>query len=203
MGVEIMANLKICMVGYTDTISVYVNDDLLEVSSLLKDAKYLCNLSQGVCKVKIIKHSGMLDSQWKKKVLLNWFSSLSGIPDFTLREAILEANISSLCFNINIIDIDQTIDIKIMLNSFGFEIIQGIEKCEDVQIENKTDDIAMKRIKVFYFLPSILIALVVIGFLVGIAIFFLLKAKICLFLIISSLIVILSVLFAYLFKKSK
>lgn len=198
-----MANLKICLVGYTDTISVYVNDDLLEVSSLLKDAKYLCNLSQGVCKVKIIKHSGMLGSQWKKKVLTNWFSSLSGIPDFTLREAILEANISSLCFNINIIDIDQTIDIKIMLNSSGFEIIQGIEKCEDVQTENRTDNLAMKRIKIFYLLPSILLSFVVIGFLTSIAIFFLLKAKIYLFLIISALIIILSILFVCLFKKSK
>lgn len=203
MGVEIMANLKICIVGYTDTISVYVNDDLLEVSSLLKDAKFSCNLSQGVCKVKIIKPSGMLGSKWKKNVLANWFSSLSGIPDFTLREAILEANISSICFNINIIDIDQTIDIKIMLSSSGFEIIQGIDKCEDVQTENRTDNIAMKRIKIFYLLPSILLSFVVIGFLTSIAIFFLLKAKIYLFLIISALIIILSTLFVYLFKRSK
>lgn len=198
-----MANLKICIVGYTDTISVYVNDDLLKISSLLKDAKYLCVLPQGVCKVKIIKDSGMLGSQWKKKVLLNWFSSLSGTPDFTLREAILEANISSLCFNINILDEAQTIEIKIKLNASGFEITQGIEKCEDVQAENSTDNIAMKRIKMFYLLPSILLSFVVIGFLTSIAIFFLLKTEIYLFLIILALIVILSVLFVRFFKSSK
>ncbi len=203
MGVEIMAKLKICIVGYTDTISVYVNDDLLEVSSLLKDAKFSCNLSQGVYKVKIIKSSEMLGSKWKKKVLANWFSSLSGIPDFTLREAILDANMSSICFNINITDIDQTFDVKVKLSSSGFEIMQGIEECEDIETVNETDNIAMKRIKIFYLLPSILLAFVVIGFLTGIAIFFLLKVKIYLFLIILALIIMLSTLFVYLFNRSK
>lgn len=197
-----MANFRICIVGYTDTISIYVNDNLLQVSSLWKDAKYTCDLSQGVCKVKIIKCSEMIGSQWKKKVLTDWLTSLCGTPFFTLREAILEANISLICFNINVIDIEQTIDIKIKLKSSGFEIIQGIEKCEDVQIETRTDNIALKRIKIFYILPIILLSFVVIGFLVGIAIFSLLKAEIYSFLIISSLIVAVSTLFVYLFKRS-
>lgn len=91
MGVSNMGNLKICIAGYTDTVSLYVNDDLLKVPSLLKDANYTCTVSPGLYKVRIIKNSGMLSKQWKKKVALNWLSCLSGIPDFTLREAMLEA----------------------------------------------------------------------------------------------------------------
>ena len=39
----------------------------------------------------------------------------------------LEANISSICFNINVTDIDQTIDVKLKLNSSGFEIVQELK----------------------------------------------------------------------------
>lgn len=197
-----MANLKICVAGYTDTVSVYVNDDLLKMSSFLKDAKYTCTVLPGVCKVRIIKCSGTLNSQWKKKVALNWLSSLSGIPEFTLREAMLEANISSICFNINVTDIDQTIDIKLILNFSGFKMIEGIEKCEEVKIENKQDNIALKRIKCFYLLPAVLLLIVIIGFLIGIAIFFVVKSKIQLLLVVLALIIILSTLFIYMIKKS-
>jgi hypothetical protein len=110
MGVSIMVNLKICVAGYTETVSVYVNDHLLKISSILKDAKYTCTVFPSICKVRIIKSSEILNSQWKKKVALNWLSSLSGIPDFMLREALLKAYVSSICFNINVTDLDQTID---------------------------------------------------------------------------------------------
>lgn len=59
---------------------------------------------------------------------------------FYIKEAMLEANISSICFNINVTDIDQTIDVKLKLNSSGFEIVHGIEKCSDIDIENKLDN---------------------------------------------------------------
>lgn len=197
-----MANLKIRIAGYTETVSVYVNDQLLKISSFLKDAKYTCTVFPGLCRVKIIKSSEILNSQWKKKVALNWLSSLSGIPEFTLREALLEANISSICFNINVTNIYETMDIKLILNSSGFKIIEGMEKCENVQSENRLDNIAMKRIKCFYLLPAILLSVVIIGFLIGIAVFFVIKAKIQLFLIVLALIIILSTLFIYLLKKS-
>lgn len=197
-----MANLKICVAGYSETVSVYVNDQLLKMSSFLKDAKYTCTVFPGLCKVRIIKISGILNSQWKKKVALNWLSSLSGIPEFTLREALLEANISSICFNINIINIDETIDIKLILNSSGFKIIEGIEKCENVQSENRLDNIAMKRIRRFYLLPAVLLSIFIIGFLIAIAVFFVVKSKIQLFLIVLALILILSTLFIYLLKMS-
>jgi hypothetical protein len=60
----------------------------------------------------------------------------------------------------------------------------------------------MKRIKCFYLLPAVLLSIVIIGFLIGIAIFFAVKAKTQLFLIVLALIFILSSLFIYSFKKS-
>lgn len=67
MCVSIMVNLRICIAGYTDTVSVYVNDDLLMMSSLIMDAKYTYSVSPGVCKVRITKCSEILNKQWGKK----------------------------------------------------------------------------------------------------------------------------------------
>lgn len=139
MGVSIMVNLRICIAGYTDTVSVYVNDDLLMMSSLIMDAKYTYSVSPGVCKVRITKCSEILNKQWEKssvKLVVMYI----GYFRFYIREAMLEANISSICFNINVTDIDQTIDVKLKLNSSGFEIVHGIEKCSDTHIENKLDN---------------------------------------------------------------
>lgn len=197
-----MANLKIRISGYTETVSVYVNDQLLKTSSFLKDAKYTCTVFPGLCRVRIIKSSEMLNSQWKKNVALNWLSCLSGIPEFTIRDTLLEANISSICFNINVTNIDETIDIKLVLNFSGFKIIEGMEKCENVQSENRLDNIASKRIRCFYLLPAILLSVIIIGFLIGIAVFFVIKAKTQLFLIVLALIILLSALFIYLLRKS-
>lgn len=197
-----MVNLRICIAGYTDTVSVYVNDDLLKMSSLLIDANYTYSVSPGVCNVRITKRSDILNKRWKKKVALNWLSCLSGIPDFTIRDAMLEANISSICFNINVTDIDQIINVRLKLNPTGFEIVHGIEQCRDIHVENKLDNIAMRRIKIFYLLPVILLLVVIFGFLISVAILFIVNAKIHLFLIVLALIIILSSLFIYLFKKS-
>lgn len=97
---------------------------------------------------------------------------------------------------------DQIIDVKVILNSSGFEIVQGFEKCSDIQIENNMDNIALRRIKCFYLLPAVLLSVIIIGFLIGISIFFVVKAKIQLFLIVLALIIVLSTLFVYLIKKS-
>ncbi len=57
MSVSIMGDLNICITGYTDTVSVYVNEDLLKISSLslLGDAKYTCTIAPGLCKVRILE----------------------------------------------------------------------------------------------------------------------------------------------------
>jgi len=194
-----MAKLKIIITGYTDTVSVYINEQFMELTSLIKDAKYICDLPDSIYRIKIIKNSGMLNAQWKKKVALNWLSTLSGIPDFTLREALLEASISSICFNVAV---SGEVKIKLSLTSPGFEIIEGADKCGDVKKENEVDIIAMKRIKRFYFLPSILLAILIVGCLIFVDIFLAIKSQFPLCLIVSLLILVLSGLFVYLIKKS-
>lgn len=121
---------------------------------------------------------------------------------FYIKRGDVRSNISSICFNINVSDMDQIIDVKVILNSSGFEIVQGFEKCSDIQIENNMDNIALRRIKCFYLLPAVLLSVIIIGFLIGISIFFVVKAKIQLFLIVLALIIVLSTLFVYLIKKS-
>lgn len=201
MGVK-MTNLKICIAGYTDTVSVYVNDQLLELSTLFNNANYICTVSPGLNKVRIEKNSGILNSRWKKKVALNWLSSLSGVPDFTLREALLEANISFICFNIDVTNADELVYIKIILNSSGFEIEKGIENCKDIQGGNRLDKTAMKRIKCFYLLPIVLLLVLVIGLLIVTAVFFAVKSELQISLILLAIIVALSSLFIYCLKKS-
>ena len=197
-----MENLIICIAGYTDTVSVYVNDYLLDVSSLLKDAKYTCSVPSGVCKIRVIKGSGMTNGRWKKKVALNWLSCLSGVPDFTLREVMLEANVSSICFCINVADTAQIIKITIALTGSGFEIVRGLDKCKNVQCENIRDAAALNRIKRVYLLPMVLLLCVVFVFLLSIAIIIVNKGKIWQFLTIIALIIMLFTLFNYLYRKS-
>lgn len=83
MGVSIMVNLRICIAGYTDTVSVYVNDDLLMMSSLIMDAKYTYSVSQAFVKLELQNVQKFLINSGKK-VALNWLSCISGISDFTL-----------------------------------------------------------------------------------------------------------------------
>ena len=197
-----MENLKICIAGYTDTVSVYVNDHLLPVSSLFMDAKYTCSVSPGVCRVRIMKGSGLRNKQWKKKAAFNWLSCLSGVPDFTLREAMLEANVSSICFQIDVTDADQVIDIKLQLNASGFEIVRGAEACKDIQRENSRDSNALKKIKRVYLLPLVLLLSVVFIFLIGIALFFFTKGKIWQLFLVIALMIVLFALFCYMYKRS-
>ncbi len=200
--VSIMCNLSISIVDYTDTVSVYVNDDLLGESSLslFGDAKYTCVVLPGVYKVRITKNSELLGKQWKKKAALDWLSSLSGIPDFTLREAMLDTKQCSICFSVNVTDMDQAIDVKLTLNSSGFEIIQGIEKCSSIQIENSTDNTALRRFRVFYLLPGALLLVMPFGLLIYTALFFLIKTQFQLFLLVLVLTVALAALLVYAVK---
>ena len=73
------------------------------------------------------------------KTGLNVLSYLWGVPNHTLREAMMEANLNSICFNINVTDMDQAIDVNLHLDSSGFEIVQGNERCSDIQNENSID----------------------------------------------------------------
>ena len=192
----------ICITGYTDTVSVYVNDDLLKISSLslLGDAKYTCTIAPGLCKVRILKNSDILSKQWKVKVAIDLLSCIIGVPNYTLKEAMLEANQNAMCFDVNVTNNDQIIDIKLSLSMSGFEIVQGIEKCSEIQIENGTNNIALRRIKLFYLLPVVLLSVIIFGFLIGISIFFIIKAKYLLFSIVLTLIILLLTLFVYLIK---
>ena len=88
----------------------------------------------------------------------------------------------------------------ISLSMSGFEIVQGIEKCSEIQIENGTNYIALRRIKLFYLLPVVLLSVIIFGFLIGISIFFIIKAKYLLFSIVLTLIILLLTLFVYLIK---
>lgn len=198
-----MTKLKICIAGYTDTVSVYVNDRLLKISTLFYNANYICNVSPGLNKIRIEKNSEILSSRWKKKVALDWLSCLSGIPDFTLRDAFLETNISFICFNIDVSNTDELVYIKIILNSSGFEIEKGIEKCKDIQSGNRHDKAAMKKIKRFYLLPIVLLFVLVIGLLITTAVFFIVKSEPLIALAIMAIIVALSSFFIYCLKKSK
>jgi hypothetical protein len=198
-----MNTIIIRVAGYTDTVSVYVNDSLLRLSSALKDAKYTYEMPQGICQVRIIKNSSILNKKWRKKVALNWLSCLSGIPDFTFREAVLETMINSICFNIPLTQSNEVIDINVSLNSSGFSIDSGDDKCNDIICENKTDSLALKRVRLFYYLPSILLLFIIASFLLLISVLLLIKGKYKLFLIVLGLILLLSILFVYLIKKSK
>ena len=82
----------------------------------------------------------------------------------------------------------------------GFEIVQWIEKCSEIQIENGTNNIALRRIKLFYLLPVVLLSVIIFGFLIGISIFFIIKTKYLLFSIVLTLIILLLTLFVYLIK---
>lgn len=197
-----MGNLTIRISAYTKTILVYVNNQLIEGSSRINDINYTSTVNPGLHEIRIIKGSEVLSSHWKKKVALDWLSCLSGIPDFTLREAMLEANISSICFNVNTTKQEKDNNIRVILNISGFEIIDGMEICENIQSENKTDNTAIKRIKRFYLLPVALLAVVIVGLLIGLATFFAIKGRIQLFFIVSALIIILSTLFIFMYKKS-
>ncbi len=203
IGKRSMNTIIIRVAGYTDTVSVYVNDSLLRLSSALKDAKYTYEMPQGICQVRIIKNSSILNKKWRKKVALNWLSCLSGIPDFTFREAVLETMINSICFNIPLTQSNEVIDINVSLNSSGFSIDSGDDKCNDIICENKTDSLALKRVRLFYYLPSILLLFIIASFLLLISVLLLIKGKYKLFLIVLGLILLLSILFVYLIKKSK
>ncbi|MBQ6351598.1 MAG: hypothetical protein IJI42_11840 [Methanobrevibacter sp.] len=78
--------------------------------------------------------------------------------------------------------------------------MQGIEKCSEIQIENGTNNIALRRIKLFYLLPVVLLSVIIFGFLIGISIFFIIKTKYLLFSIVLTLIILLLTLFVYLIK---
>lgn len=197
------AKLVIRITGYTDTVSVFVNNTEQDITTLLIDAVYSCSVPLGECQVRVIKGSGILNKHWKKKIAFHWLSCLSGVPDFTLRDALLEANTCSISFAVNINAPDQIVDVKLALTSAGFELRQGGENCRNILSDFGRDITALNRIRTFYFMPAILLMLVLLVSLFSLGIAALVHGHIWQFAVVIGSTVLLFTLLFYLIKKSR
>lgn len=197
-----MGSLSLRIIGSPNTVSVYLNERLLSGVFSVNATEYTYAVTPGVWNVRLIRNAGIPNRQWKKKVAFNWLSCLSGVPDFTLKEVMSEANTCSACFQICVSDPEQAIDLEFAINASGFEIVRGSEFCGDIQYKNEKDSAALKRIKLAYVLPATVFLTLIFAFLAGIAVFFLVKGVVWAFLLTVAMIVLLAALFCGLYQKS-
>lgn len=144
--------LTIEIYNYVDSINVLVDEVIIEKRSLslFSKAKYICDLEPGVHAVKIVKQFVENGIQWKKYVAYEWLSCLSGSPNWTIREVLLNSQNNSIIFKTNVCN---DMVVRLRLSSNGFEIIKNDKNIFDVAYKNVVNSNAQKRVKKVFITP--------------------------------------------------
>lgn len=192
---------KLCLRISEDkkTVSVYINNEIVDMRTSLFSGKYTCDLPVGTYNVKIVKTSEMLDNNWKKIIAYNWLSCLSGSPDYTIEELIISANESSVCFDVDLLN---DVTIKIKLSSTGFEIVKGIENCNCIDSQNHVNKRLLSKIKYFFVMPFIFLILIIVFLLICCCVFLIIKNQIMRSAVVFIVTAGLSTLFIWLISKT-
>ncbi len=194
-----MAKLCLHISGDKKTVSVYINNEIVDMETSVFSGKYICDLPVGTYNVKIVKTSELSNNNWKKTIAYNWLSCLSGSPDYTIEELIISANESSVCFDVDLLN---DVMIKIKLLSTGFEIVKGIENCNCIDSQNYVNKQLLSKIKFFLVMPLIFLISIIVFLLICCCIFLIIKNQIMRSAIVFILTACLSTLFIWLISKT-
>ena len=114
---------------------------------ILKSHRIEANLSKGTHRVDVVI-SDISISKLRKRILLNWISSLGGEVSYTIENALMDAYDEKISFDLSIDDCDQVID----LDDFILTSQEGnFEKTKEINRKR------LNLVKRLYWLPFILL----------------------------------------------
>lgn len=181
------------VLNYVDTVDVFVDGVKIEKEklSLSSKAEFVYDVESGIHEIYFDKKSNISRRHWKKGVVYNWISCLSGTPDWTLKEMALDTIKSSMMLKVNV-GADIQIDLK--LTDSGFELIGETKDIIDTVKQTEIDKTAKKRVKNLYMSPAILFAILIEICMLAVCVLLILNRHYVKFIII----IVLSVFWAWL-----
>lgn len=146
--------------NYVDTVDVIIDGVKIDKNKLsfFSKAKFERELEGGVHEITVTKGTAILGHNWKKSIIFDWLSCLSGLSDWTVKEKVMDQRTCSINIKVNV---EQDVDINIRLTEDGFELIQKTDAILTVDKEIKISEQAKQRIKNAYIIPAIILATVI------------------------------------------
>lgn len=185
--------------NYVDTICVYVNDAPVKEKHIISTATYQLEVPKGYNIVRVEKNTNIETKEFKKKAILSWLSTVSGIADFTLREVLLEAYTSSIECRILVED---NTKIMLTLGKDGFNVEECNSKFSVTCFQNTINQNDAKKLKTYYVIPMVFIATLIIATLFGVFMCLVFKNAYIEAFIVLILNLFLGILFVVSYKKS-
>ena len=197
-----MSIINLSVINYTKTVSVYIDDVLIDIKNLSFNnrATYNAEVFPGIHHIRVIKSSEITSKHWKRGIMFNWIALLLGVPDFTFKELLIDISYSSISFNVDIKYNSSEMTIELQLKQNELVLIDDKNRFSDIKKENTTDKKAQKRTLLFYFFPLIFLTFIIFTLMLAITVYFIIKSEYLLFFMSTVVTILLVLLFIKLIK---